>query len=162
MDSGYVLVLEIREDGKAGDFHFVYRFAGDDMSTLAHKDRKSWVSAEAEDSNINFKTVLCGQGPFTVGKVKPTFGLKFFGCRDLDSLRWMLECTQHKEPWTVLPPHNFDAQDPFELDSLSTSRPDIVMSGIRESRKGREIVGLFDDQLRLNSRSNESAAKYTV
>jgi hypothetical protein len=53
--SKYALVLEIREDGLAGDFYFVYNDPDADLPTLAHKDLKGSVTAEAEDDTINFK-----------------------------------------------------------------------------------------------------------
>lgn len=136
-------MLEIREDGIAGDFYFVYNVADTDAPALAHKD----LTAEAEDGTVNFKPVLCGQGPFTVGKVERSLGLGLLGCRHLDYLKWLYLMSQDRKPWAVgPPPHNFYAEENIQLDFLSTSKPEIVMTGIRESQKGREIVGLYDKE----------------
>jgi hypothetical protein len=140
-------VLEIREDGKAGDFYFVYNVADTDAPALAHKDLGGGLTAEAEDGTVNFKPVLCGQGPFTVAKVEPSLGLGLLGCRHLDYLKWLCPMSQDRKPRAVgPPPHNFDAEENIQLDFLSTSKPEIVMTGIRESQKGREIVGLYDEE----------------
>ena len=139
-------MLEICEDGKAGDFYFVYNVTNTDAPALAHKDLKGGLTAEAEHGTVNFNPVLCGQGPFTVGKVEPSHGLRLLGCRHLDYLRWLLQQSHEPTPWTVEPPHNFDAEENIQLDFLSISTPDIVMTGIRESQKGREIVGLYDKE----------------
>jgi hypothetical protein len=141
-------VLEIRGDGTAGDFYFVYNVADTDAPALAYKDLKGGpLTAEAEDGTVNFKPVLCGQGPFAVGKVKPSLGLGLLGCRQLDYLKWLCPKSQDGKDGTVgPPPNNFDAEENIQLDFLSTSKTEIVMTGIRESQKGREIVGLFDKE----------------
>lgn len=119
-------MLEIREDGVAGDFYFVYNAAG------------------AEDAPVNLKPALCGQGPFTVGKENQSLGLGLLGSRPRDYLRWLLA---GPSPWLRSPPPgSFDLEEEIELNFLSTSIPEIVMTGIRKSQKGREIVGLYDKE----------------
>lgn len=119
-------MLEIRENGVAGDFYFVYN------------------AAEAEDGAVNLKPTLCGQGPFTVGKETQSLGLGLLGSRPRDYLSWALERTL---PWLQSPlPGSFVPDENIQLDFLSTSIPEIVMTGIRQSQKGREIVGLYDKE----------------
>ncbi|KAL8704562.1 MAG: hypothetical protein Q9201_002297 [Fulgogasparrea decipioides] len=114
--SEYALVLEILRDGVGGDFYFVNNVT------------------EVEDDTINSKPILCGKGPFTVGKVKTPLGLGLLG--------------NHPRHWLSL--HGsvgeFSHDEELELDILSTSKPEIVMTGIRESRIGKEIVGLYDQE----------------
>ena len=142
-ESEYALVLEIRDDGTAGDFYFIYNGTDTDEPALGHKDLKGGpLTTKADDGAVNFKPVLCGQGPFTVGKVKGSLGLDFLGCHDYKYWKWMFEFERGKEPFT--PPYNFDADEIVQLDFLSTARPEIVMTGIRESEKEREIVGLYE------------------
>lgn len=139
-ESEYALVLEIRDDGKAGDFYFVYNGTDIDAPASPHEDLKGSPSAaEAEDGTVNFKPVLCGQGPFTVGKVKPSMGLGLFGCHDYEYIRWLCQSSMVGDS-----PHNFNAEGNIQLEYLSNSKPEIVMTGIRESCKGKEIVGLYD------------------
>ena len=125
--SEYALMLQIREDGVAGDFYFVYN------------------AAEAEDSAVNLKPALCSQGPFTVGKEKQSLGLGLLGGRPCDYLRWLLE---RPSPWlrSRPPPGSFNPDEDIQLNSLSTSIPEIVMTGIRKSQKGSEIVGFYDKE----------------
>lgn len=118
-------MLEIRENGVAGDFCFVYN------------------AAEAEDGAVNLKPALCGQGPFTVGKEKQSLGLGILGSRPHDYLKWLLA---GPSLWRSPPPGCFDPEEDIQLDFLSTSIPEIVMTGIRKSQKGREIVGLYDKE----------------
>lgn len=144
-ESEYALVLEIRDDGKAGDFYFVYNGADIDTPASAHEDLKGGhLAAEAEDGTVNFKPVLCGQGPFTVGKVKPSMGLGLFGCHDFDYIKWL--CLFLSQTKVGLRPHNFEAEENIQLEYLSNSKPEIVMTGIRKSRKGKKIVGLYDKE----------------
>lgn len=144
--SQYVLALEIRDDGTAGDFYFIYNDMDTDAPALWHKDFKDGcLTAKAKDSAVSFKPVLCGQGPFTVAKVKGSLGLGFLGCRD--NVYWKWICRVRKgEGSSSKPPYDFYANENIQLDFLSTSRPEIVMTGIRESQKGREIVGLYDNK----------------
>lgn len=139
-------MLEIRDDGTAGDFYFIYNDMDTDAPALGHKDFKDGpLTAKAKDSAVNFKPVLCGQGPFTVAKVKGSLGLGFLGCRDKVYWEWMCRFRQGKGS-SSKPPYDFYANGVIQLDFLSTSRPEIVMTGIRESQKGREIVGLYDNK----------------
>lgn len=58
-------MLEIRDDGTAGDFYFIYNGTHTDEPALGHKDLKGGpLTAKAEDGAVNFKPILCGQGPF--------------------------------------------------------------------------------------------------
>ena len=82
----------------------------------------------------------------TVGKAKGSLGLDLPGSRPLPHLRWMLQWNDPVKLRTEKPPDNFDALSNIQLDFLSISTPDIVMTGIRESQKGREIVGLYDKE----------------
>lgn len=117
-------MLEIREDGIAGDFYFVYN------------------AAEAKASAVNLKSALCGQGPFTVGKEIQSLGLGLLGSRPRDYLGWLLA---GPSPWLRSPPPgSFDLEEEIELNFLSTSIPDIVMTGIRKSQEGSKIVGLYN------------------
>lgn len=101
--------------------------------------RSVYNAAEAEDGAVNFKPALCGQGPFTVAKENQSLGL--LGSRPRDYLRWLLAGAS---PWLRSPPPgNFDLEE-IELNFLSTSIPEIVMTGIRKSQKGSKIVGLYD------------------
>jgi hypothetical protein len=160
--SEYALVLEICEDGKAGDFYFVYNVADADLPTFEHKDLKgsplttdaedskgSPLTTDAEDSTVSFKPSLCGLGPFTVGKVKGSMesvkgplGLGLLVTRPHSFLHWLGQSILKGGKWEA----PFDPYDNIQLDVLSISTPDIVMTGIRESQKGREIVGLYDKE----------------
>jgi hypothetical protein len=148
--SEYALVLEICEDGKAGDFYFVYNVADADLPTFEHKDLKgSPLTTDAEDSTVSFKPFLCGLGPFTVGKVKGSMesvkgplGLGLLVSRPHSFLHWLGQSILKGGKWEA----PFDPYDNIQLDVLSISKPDIVMTGIRESQKGREIVGLYDKE----------------
>lgn len=126
--SQYALVLEILRDGVAGDFYFVNNVTG------------------VEDDTINSKPILCGRGPFTVGKVKAPLGLELLGRHPRDFLVGLLRrYGMIKEDG---PPNKFSPGEEldFELDILSTSKPEIVMTGIRESQTGKEIIGLYDKE----------------
>ena len=128
--SEYALVLEIRGDGTAGDFYFTYNSMDTDVPAF-------------EDSTFNFEPVLCGQGPFTVGKVKGSLGLGLLGCLASVYWNWWFWSTRGQASLPL--PYDFDPDEIIQLDILSTSRPEFVMTGIRESDKGeREIVGLYD------------------
>jgi hypothetical protein len=148
--SEYALVLEICEDGKAGDFYFVYNVADADLPTFEHKDLKgSPLTTDAEDSTVSFKPSLCGLGPFTVGKVKGSMesvkgplGFGLLVSRPHSFLHWLGQSILKGGKWEA----PFDPYDNIQLDVLSISTPDIVMTGIRESQKGREIVGLYDKE----------------
>ena len=97
IQSEYALVLEIRDDGTAGDFYFIYNGPHTDEPALRHKDLKGGpLTARAEDGAVNFKPILCGQGPFTVGKVKGLWGLGFLRCRDYDYWQWMYQMHQYR------------------------------------------------------------------
>lgn len=126
--SQYALVLEILRDGVAGDFYFVNNVTG------------------VEDDTINSKPIPCGRGPFTVGKVKAPLGLELLGRHPRDFLVGLLRrYGMIKEDG---PPNKFSPGEEldFELDILSTSKPEIVMTGIRESQTGKEIIGLYDKE----------------
>ena len=148
--SEYALVLEICEDGKAGDFYFVYNVADPDLPTFEHKDLKgSPLTTDAEDSTVSFKPSLCGLDPFTVGKVKGSMesvkgplGLGLLVTRPHSFLHWLGQSILKGGKWEA----PFDPYDNIQLDVLSISTPDIVMTGIRESQKGREVVGLYDKE----------------
>lgn len=140
-------MLEIRDDGTAGEFYFVYNDTDTDEPAFGCRDLKDDpLTTEFGEGAINIRPFLCGQGPFTVAKVKGSPGmpgLKFLGCRDLVFRKWMIQCQEKKK--TYPRPYDFDADDTIELDFLSTSRPEIVMTGIREGwKKKRKIVGLFE------------------
>ena len=138
-------MLEIRDNGTAGDFYFVYNGADTDAPALARMDLKGGPpNAEAEDDTVYFKPGLCGQGPFTVGKVKTSLGLGLLGGHDHHYVKWLSRLG--KAGPLGPPPNNFDAEENIQLDFLSTSKPEIVMTGIRKSQRGREIVGLYDKE----------------
>ncbi|KAL8718792.1 MAG: hypothetical protein Q9181_008153 [Wetmoreana brouardii] len=127
--SEYALVLEILRDGVTGGFYNVNNVT------------------EAEDDIIKSKPILCGKGPFTVGKVKAPLGLGLLGSRPRHSLRYLqfrglVRASGHSD--------EFYPDEELELDILSTSKPEIVMTGIRESRIGKgirkEIVGQYDQE----------------
>lgn len=122
--SEYALVLEILGDGVAGDFYFVNNVT------------------EVEDDTIDSKPILESKGPFTVAKVKAPLGLRLLGSRPSD---WDKAC--------VPPDDIFYFDEELELDILSTSKPEIVMTGIRES--GKEIVGLYDQVISAGINSSE-------
>lgn len=139
--SQYALVLEIREDGVTGDFYIVYNIAHADLPTKGHKDLTvSSLTGEAKDDTVNFKPVLCGQGPFTVAKVKTPLGLELLGPRPRGSLDWLSRFR------SLLSDDVSRERSKVQLDFLSLSKPEIVMTGMRESQKGRKIVGLYDDE----------------
>ena len=77
-----------------------------------------------------------------MGKVKGSLGLDFLGGRDSDYWKWLYGAVEKIE--SLDPPNDFDASKVIGIEFLSTSKPEIVMTGIRESLKGREIVGLCD------------------
>ena len=85
---------------------------------------------EVEDDTIDSKPILDSKGPFTVAKVKAPLDLRLLGSRPSD---WV--------------------DEELELDILSTSKPEIVTTGIRES--GKEIVGLYDQVISAGIDSSE-------
>jgi hypothetical protein len=69
-------------------------------------------------------------------------GLGLLVSRPHSFLHWLGQSILKGGKWEA----PFDPYDNIQLDVLSISKPDIVMTGIRESQKGREIVGLYDKE----------------
>jgi hypothetical protein len=140
--SEYALVLEIREDSKAGDFYFVNNVRDADLPIFEHKDLKgSPLTTDAKDTTVSHEPFSYGLGSFTVAKVKWSSGFGLLVCRPHTYLSWLGKKILGGK-WEA----PFPEFDLMRLDVLSTLTPDIVMTGIRESEKGREIVGLYDKE----------------
>jgi hypothetical protein len=118
------------------------------ISRIGYKNLKGGpLTAKAKDGAVNFKLMLRNEGSVYSGQGKRVPGprvprgvvidttgnecIRFFTGNGMMRQLTILSQTQ---------------RGPFQLDILSTLRPEIVMTGIRERHKERKIVGLYDNE----------------
>ena len=141
--SDYVLVLEICDDGTAGDFYIVYNGAERDSlegTTESHDEHGYWK----ELSGFPF-----AGSRSTVARVKDQ-GLGLLKCRPREFLQMMRRLKASKDgiQRAQLNKELSEVHSSVHVEHLSVSKPEIVLSGIRESGvNGTELVGLYDEQV---------------